>query len=171
MSCGRTLASTSRLSSSGTISTMSLPGCTTPPMVLTLSCLTMPRIGATTVVRLTLSSMARLVAVSLFSSVRTSLSSFSASVRKPRRDSSIFRSISFIPASARGIARVVALSSPLISTALRRRRSSSTGDTAPLFTSGSDMRSSCCTRPRLERYCCCLARNSWSSWVFCRSCS
>ncbi|MNC29561.1 hypothetical protein D3C75_778100 [compost metagenome] len=164
-------ASISRLSSSGTISSRSLPGCTTPPMVLTLSCLTMPRTGETTPVRLTRSSMARLEAVILLSSVRTSLSSRRASVRKRSWASSILRSTSLTPASARGMARVVAFSEPRVSTALRRRRSTSTWEMAPLATSGSDMFSSLWIRPRLERYCWTLERNSANSWIFCCSCS
>ncbi|MDT4864830.1 hypothetical protein FQZ97_996040 [compost metagenome] len=42
---------------------------------------------------------------------------------------------------------------------------------APAFTSGCDMFSSCWIRPRLERYCWLLERNSSSSCCFCRSCS
>ncbi|MCY1354378.1 hypothetical protein D9M69_407530 [compost metagenome] len=170
-SCGRTRASISRLSSSGTISSMSLPGCTTPPMVLTLSCLMMPRTGESTVVRLTRSWMATLVAVIFCSSVRASLSSLAASERKARSLSSLLLLISAIAASARGIARVVASSEPRTSTALRRRRRISTSEMAPVLTSGADMFSSCCSRPRLERYCAALDLNSASSWVFCRSCS
>src|SRR3990167_3325103 len=170
-SCGRTLASISRLSSNGTISSRSLPGWTTPPMVLTLSCLMMPCTGDCTVVRLTRSSMARLLAVIFCSSVRTSFSSLKASERNASSDSSILLLISLMPACARGMARVVASSEPRISTALRRKRRISTSEMAPLLTSGCDMFSSCWIRPRLELYCCCLELNSASSWVFCRSCS
>ena len=170
-SCGRTLASISRLSSSGTISTMSLPGWTTPPMVLTFICLITPRTGDVTVVRLTRSSMAMLDAVIFDRSVRFSFSSLAASERKVCSDSSILLRISAMADSARGIASVVAFSEPRISTALRLRRRISTGDTAPVLTSGSDMFISCCSSARLELNWPCLERNSASSWVFCRSCS
>ena len=51
MSAGRTRASTSSVSSSGTISIRSMPGCTTPPTVVTFTCLIVPATGARTVVR------------------------------------------------------------------------------------------------------------------------
>ncbi|MNP36697.1 hypothetical protein D3C76_1301020 [compost metagenome] len=140
-------------------------------MVLTLSSLMMPCTGDTTVVRLTRSSMAMLVAVIFESSVRFSLSSLAASERNTSSDSSILLLISLMAASARGMARRVASMEPRTSTALRLRRRISTGEIAPVPTSGVDMLSSCWISPRLERYCSCLERNSASSWVFCRSCS
>ncbi|MNL02003.1 hypothetical protein D3C87_1224910 [compost metagenome] len=150
---------------------MSLPGWTTPPMVLTFNTLMMPCTGETTVVRVTRSSMAMLEAVIFDRSVRFSFSSLAASERKVCSDSSILLLISLIADSARGIARVVAFNEPRISTALRLSRRISTGDTAPVPTSGVDMFISCCSNARLELNCPCFERNSANSWVFCRSCS
>ncbi|MNJ58928.1 hypothetical protein D3C77_545870 [compost metagenome] len=131
----------------------------------------MPCTGETTVVRETRSSMAMLEAVIFDRSVRFSLSSLAASERKPASDSSILLLISATAASARGIARVVAFSEPRASTVLRLRRKISTGEIAPVPTSGVDMFSSCCSSASAERYCSALERNSASSWVFWRSCS
>lgn len=130
----------------------------------------MPRTGEVTRVRLTRSSSALPVAVALLSSVRASLSSFSASLRKRDRVSATLRSTSFTAASARGIARVVASSWPRFSTSPRLSRSSSTWDIAPWATSGSDMEISWRNRFRLLRYCACLETNSRSSCCFCTSC-
>ncbi len=53
---GRILASINKLSSTGTISTRSIPGCITPPTVLIFNCFILPFTGERTKVRLTLSS-------------------------------------------------------------------------------------------------------------------
>ncbi|MCY1185456.1 hypothetical protein D9M73_262330 [compost metagenome] len=79
------------------------------------------------------------MALAFFSSVRASLSWARASLRKRERVSAILRSASLIAASARGMARLVASSSPRFSTSARRRRRTSTLEIAPWATSGSEM--------------------------------
>jgi hypothetical protein len=69
-----------------------------------------------------------------------------------------------------GMARVVPSSIPRVSTSERLRRSTSTGETAPCWTSGSDMPISWRSRLRLLRYWSCLAPNSRSSCWRCSSC-
>ena len=150
MSEGRIAASTSKLSSSGTISTRSMPGWMTPPTVLILSCLTVPRTGERTSVRATRSSTAASDSLSAERRTRVSLSSAWASRLKVARFSSIRRAVSPSADLARGMASAEASRWRSSSVTWRRRRRISTFEVTPLATMGSRMPSSSRASARLS---------------------
>jgi predicted component of type VI protein secretion system len=81
MSLGRMRASTRSSSSLGTISMMTLPGSSTPPMVRCAICLTVPDVGARTSRRATRSAIERRISAVVASSEPRWASSTDASRR------------------------------------------------------------------------------------------
>src|SRR5688572_29696587 len=103
MSLGCTRASSTSVSSSGTISTMSLPGCTTPPTVLASRRCTRPRTGLLICDLATLSARPTAFSVSALSLPVASASSTRASLRKASSASCALRCDSPIAAAARDL--------------------------------------------------------------------
>ena len=112
MSRGNTRASSNSASSDGTTSTRSLPGCTTPPTVLTLSCLIVPFTGDLISVCLTRSSSAELPSSKAFSFALVSLSSDRAMFRKVNSTSWILRLASATADSNLGMSEFALSRSP-----------------------------------------------------------
>jgi len=170
MSRGWILASSTRASSSGTISTMSRPGLTTPPTVLANRRCTRPRTGDFTCDLSTLSARATAPSVRAFRRASTSDSSLRASLRKLRSVSWILREASLIAACARALWAPACSMSPRARLTSRSSRNTSTSETAPVASSGRVLLNSCCDRSMLR---CAELRRAWASlnsWRRCASC-